>query len=223
MNFLIFTEYMVSKGMDPNFQNLSPKDLADVLRGFYANARKKDGAEYSKSGLVNIRASLNRFLQDPPHSRQINLMKDRDFISANHIITRMVKKLIQEGKDTTKHKDVIDPLDVKKLYDGKYLSNDSPKSLQRKVWFEMSLHFCRRGKEGLHELRKDSFIVGMKNGLEYVTLAYHEHEKNHQGLDPREQEKQQYMFAQPDDPLCPVRSFKLYLSKLHPSNPAFFH
>ena len=48
-----------------DFQRHGSK-FPDVLCGFYANVRKKDGAEYSKSGLVNIRASLNRFFAGTP-------------------------------------------------------------------------------------------------------------------------------------------------------------
>ena len=45
-----------------------------------------------------------------------------------------------------------------KLYDSCTLAIDNPVALQRKVYLEDSFHFCLRGREGLHELRKVSFV-----------------------------------------------------------------
>ena len=39
-----------------------------------------------------------------------------------------------------------------------YSSNDNPVALQNKIFFELSDHFGRRGKEGLHKLKRDSFV-----------------------------------------------------------------
>ena len=46
--------------------------------------------------------------------------------------------------------------------------------------------------------------------------------KNHKGTSMKEKEKSARMYDQPGDTQCPVASFKLYLSKLHPDNDAFF-
>jgi hypothetical protein len=49
------------------------------------------------------------------------------------------------------------------------------------------------------------------DGRKYVTIVYNEMDKN----------KGQYMFARPNDPNCPVRSFELYINKLNPKCEAF--
>ena len=67
-------------------------------------------------------------------------------------------------------------------------------------------------------MKQDSFdIKEDASGTEYVTIPYHELDKNHQDLD----NKWQMMFTQSDKVSCPVRSFKFYLSKLHPELDAF--
>ena len=71
------------------------------------------------------------------------------------------------------------PGDIEKMYHSGVLSNNDPRSLQNKVFFELCLHFGRRGREGLHKLRQDSFqfIVDDANAdIEFVTL-YNEKSK----------------------------------------------
>jgi hypothetical protein len=53
-------------------------------------------------------------------------------------------------------------------------------------------------------------------GREYIGTTYNEKEKNHPGLKRNEQERCGRIYAQPDELMCPVKLFKLYLSKLHP-------
>jgi hypothetical protein len=48
-------------------------------------------------------------------------------------------------------------------------------------------------------------------------LAFNEFDKNHRN----DENKEQVMFENTDDPLCPVKSFQKYISKLNPSCEAF--
>ena len=95
----------------------------------------------------------------------------------------------------------------------------NPESLQFKVFFKLTLHFGRRGRENWRKtLKKDSFVIKEdSNGTKYMTIPFHELDKNHQNLD----NNRQIMFAQPDKVSCPVRNFKLYFSKLHPELETF--
>ena len=103
--------------------------------------------------------------------------------AANQVFVGKVRKMRQDGLDKTKHKDAVTAADMRKLYDGGILFVADPVALQWIVYVEVSLHFCRRGREGLCELKKDSFVVKCDaNGREYVTMAYHELEKKSQGL-----------------------------------------
>ena len=153
------SEWLVHQEKDPHFEQANVEDLAANLRTFYACARSADGNLYSKSSLTNLRAGLNRYLTSPPYSRQINLMHDIAFQSANQVFVGMVRKLRQDGLDKTRHKDAIRASDMKKLYECSTLSTDDPVGLQRKVYIEVCLHFCRRGRVGLRELRKESFVI----------------------------------------------------------------
>lgn len=77
----------------------------------------------------------------------------------------------------------------------------------------------------LHSLRKSSFIVmkdDVDQNVEYVTLAYNEKTKKNQGLDGKRRECDDRMYSHIDDEKCPVKSFKLYLSKLNLSVDNFY-
>ena len=58
-------DWLKENEMDANFEVLSIEDLADMLRRFYGTVLSKKGNEYSRSGLVNLRAGLNHHLQEP--------------------------------------------------------------------------------------------------------------------------------------------------------------
>lgn len=218
----IFAEWLVSEGENADFEVDDVPELAIKLRRFYACARGTDGREYSRSSLTNIRSGLNRHLTSPPHGRQINLMRDIEFQAANQVFVGRVRKLRQDGLDKTQHKDAVSNNDMKRLYESGVLSTEHPLGLQRKVYVEISLHFCRRGREGLRELRKDSFVLKHdENDREYVTIAYNELEKNHQGVSKHDIGQEPRMYGQDGD-MCPVKSFKLYISKLNAQCGAFY-
>lgn len=150
-------------------------------------------------------------------------MRDRAFMGANQVLSGVLRQLRESGQDKTQHKQPIAAGDMSKMYSSGVLSNENPLSLQRKVYVELSIHFGRRGREGLRELTKNSIIIKKDDlGREYATLAYNEIEKNHQAHMPKDQEKRQIMYSQPDDINCPIKSLKLYLDKLNPKCEAFF-
>ena len=132
--------------------------------------KKQDESHYSRSSYINIRAAINRHLQSPPHSRQINIAQDRAFMSANNVVIGLLKDLKARGMDQTTHKAAISAADMQKMYSSGVLSDDNSKSLQRKVFIELMLHFGRRGQEGLRTMRRDSVVIKTDgSGTKYAT------------------------------------------------------
>ena len=144
-------------------------------------------------------------------------------MAANRVMTGIVKTLKREGADKTNHHPPISEGDLHKMYSSQVLSNKTPTTLVRKVWFEIMLHFCRRGREGLRNLTSTSFILKKDDSdREYYTMACNEADKTHHGVDYRESLKDTRMYAMPGSELCPVQSLTLYLSKRNSKNDAFF-
>ena len=51
------------------------EDLLELLRNFYGTVLSKQGKEYSKSGMINFRADLNRYLQNLPNNRPCEVIQ----------------------------------------------------------------------------------------------------------------------------------------------------
>ena len=105
-----------------------------------------------------------------------------------------------------------------KMYNHPYLDPDSGReALQQKVQFDIRFYFCHRGAENMETMKKTMFAVRCdKNGAEYVCKVEEEATKNHRETD--QDILTAFMPENRDDKLCPVRSFKMYLSHLHLEN-----
>ena len=76
---------------------------------------------------------------------------------------------------------------MQKLYSCGVFCQGNPLALQRKVFFEIMLFFCRRGRENLRRLTKKCFVVKKDgNGDEYIEKVMDEMTKNHRENDEQE-------------------------------------
>ena len=77
--------------------------------------------------------------------------------------------LKQQGPAKVEHKPPICEEDLKKLYESTAFGLNAPEKLQNKVFFEVVLHFCRRGRQNLHQLKKTDFSLNTDStGARYV-------------------------------------------------------
>ena len=207
--------------MHADFENLNPEVLATYLRRFYGEVRNRDGQVYCKGSLLAIRSAIFRFLTQPPNNVNYSIMTDSMFLAANNVLVGQSRLMKATGKDVSVHHPPIEPGDMKKMYDSEVLSCSDPVALQRKVFFEMLLHFGRRGRESLRLLKKSDIVFKFDvEDREYATLASNSLEKNHQGFSAKEGEHVQLHATCSDK--CPVASLKLYLSKLNKDCEALF-
>ena len=133
-------------------------ELDQVLRRFYAEAQAKDGELYSRSSLLAIRNAIERFLNNPPHNRAIKIAKGEAFQLSNKMLNSKIKVQKKDGKENIKHKPAIPPGDLRKLSASGIIHGGTPLGLLSNVWFNTSLYWCRRGREGQSELRGDNFV-----------------------------------------------------------------
>ncbi|XP_041272766.1 activating transcription factor 7-interacting protein 1 isoform X5 [Onychostruthus taczanowskii] len=214
----LLKQWLAKNGKDPSFELVPVSELNDILREFYYTIRNHDGNTYSVASYKSMRAGLNRHLKMSPYNRQICLMKDKEFASANMVFVSVLKMLRMQGKDETHHHPPIAAEDLRRIKQSGVLGLHSPLALVNKVWFDLQLHFAKRGREILRDLAPDAFVVEKdKNGRRYAMFRYPGKGKN--GEDPHKMGK---MYDMPGDPNCPVFSLELYLSKLPPEPPAFY-
>ena len=106
---------------------------------------------------------------------------------------------------------------MKTLYASNVFSLENPSGLQKKVFFEMMIHLCRRGQENLQSLKKQDFLIKKDaSGIEYIVKSSDELIKNRRA---EEESLEGGVIYETGDINCPVASFKMYLEKLLSSLP----
>ena len=198
------------------------ENLDIVLRQFYAEARSKKGEEYSRSSLLGIRNAVERHLASS--GREIKIAKSPSFAKSNKMLECKLKLNRRQGKDTVKHKSVIQKNDLEKLKTSPFMSTDNPAGLLRRVWFIVTLFWCRRGCESQQQLRRDSFrFLVDDSGNEYAEMTHNVQTKNHQGgvneKSSTENLTRLYSTGVMGDSFW---SLSKYISKLNPKQTAFF-
>ena len=63
----LFKEYLREKNKPTNFEDMTKKELAQILGQFYVEARTKDGHPYTKSSMKAIRAGICRYTKQHEH------------------------------------------------------------------------------------------------------------------------------------------------------------
>ncbi|PFX17534.1 hypothetical protein AWC38_SpisGene18136 [Stylophora pistillata] len=152
--------------------------------------------------------------------------KGTDFQASNKLRQSQIKLNKCESKENTKHKPPIPVADLQKLKSSNTIWGDNRWGLQRNFWLHIPLYWCRRGREGLRQLTKQSFQFLLDdNGREYVSMIHDEATKNNPGdiEDIRSVEKRAKMHSTSDDPLFDgLNCLKNYLQKLNPAYEALF-
>ena len=220
VSWAVLLAYCSDRDISLDVNNVSMVELSKILQMFYFEIRKKDGKQYKKSAFRAIRSGIQRKIKD---ARNIDIVQDPFFTEANTAFAAQCVQLKKAGLAKIDHKPIISEEDMRKLYGGGAVFGlCSPKPLQRKVFFEILYFFCRRGLENIRQLTKDSFIVKKdSDGVEYVMQQSDELRKNSRGSRDDPQQDGGVMYAT-GEKNCPVKSFKLYLSKLNPTIDALF-
>ena len=98
----IIKGYLLEKGDSTDFVSISAHEINDLLKKFYLEARKKDGADYCKSSLTSIRFGLCRHIKSI--RPDIDIIKDDEFREANCIFKAKSVELKKKGKARVEHK-----------------------------------------------------------------------------------------------------------------------
>lgn len=210
-----FNEYLKERRIS---EPQDKESIASVLKLFYAEARKHDGTSYSKSTLTGMRFGLNRHFKS---SLDIDIINDPAFTNANKVFAAKCVELKRLGFAKVEHTPPICEEDLQKLYESGVFCVNNPTTLQNKVFFEVMLYFCRRGRQNLRQLKKPDFLLNTDaQGNRYVCKTTDELTKNRREND--EGFEGGVMFEKPGTATCPVNSFDMYVKHLNPCNEFLF-
>ena len=225
------TDWLQENSLNPNFEALQTPELADMLRKLYGTVLTKKGTPNSKSEMINLRAGINRYHQNPPFNCTFDIMNDPDFLPANKVFSGRMRDNKEKGFDVSKPRESIDQQDLNKLFNEYFkpaVETMNTQLLLHKVFFDIVYYTGRRAKEGLRELSKSSFDIKVgSDGLEYIEINFNEKTKKNQGSDNSTSKRALHdnhhiISAMPGNKLCPVESFKCYLALLNHEENAFF-
>nr|XP_002125964.2 uncharacterized protein LOC100186276 [Ciona intestinalis] len=205
----VLKAWCVEANIGGDFERLGADELNQLLARFWSEVRKSNGDYYGRNSLFNLRAMINKHLKGKPYCVTFDIVTDDRFRTSNERLEEQLKILKGIGRTIT-HKQPISIGDLRKMYDSGVLGTSNPLALLRKVWFEVTLHFCHKGSESQEKLRKDSFdIFHDHNGRRYIARTA-----------PTDADEIR-MYETGGD-LCPVKSFEFYLKKLHALQPRLF-
>ena len=165
----VFHQYLKGKKAD---EPQTKDTLANMLKQFYAEARKADGT------LSSLRFGLNRHFRA---TRGFDIINDSEFTDANKVFGAKYVDLKRQGLVKVEHKPPICELKktLKNCTKALPLVLKDPEKLQNRVFCEVMLYFCRRGRQNLREFKKTDFSFNTdSNGARYVCKSMDELTKN---------------------------------------------
>ena len=93
-----YLEWANERKKPKSIENLSPKELDEVLEDFYTELKKKDGSDYKPESLWVMQASLDRYLKNKGCT--VSIIRGRESAKSNKILKGKAITLWHEGKGT---------------------------------------------------------------------------------------------------------------------------
>ena len=155
---------------------------------------QKKFEKYSPSALLGFRSSIERHLNN--NGVTVKLSKNQVFQNSNKILDAKLRIKRRAGKENIEHKPVIVPSVLAKIRASPFLSMTTPVGLLRRTWLYVWHYWCRRGREGQRDLRRDSFkFTRDASGREYAVMTHEEATKTIlvvKIVSPQQNEKQDF-------------------------------
>ncbi|XP_065302691.2 uncharacterized protein [Dermacentor albipictus] len=203
-----FRDFCAKKG-SASLRQLDKLALAGLAREYVDSSRARQGPLHSARSLRRFQVGLNNYLRSL-YGGDFDLGRDPAFAplaapSASGAANAGGASRMGQAADAV----VITAEDLTKI--GQYFWRviNTPRGLQQKVWFDLMIHLGSDGIENQHAMRKDSFALLKSPADGRRRLQW----KIAGGASVPDD---------PENPLCPVRTFQLYLSKLNVACPALF-
>ena len=176
-------------------QLLTVSELPDILMDFFTNLRKMDSKNYKLQSLKCIRAGINRYMKA---EKGKDIISNENFVKANEMFEAVRVNAKKQGRGVKKSTPPITLIDLERIaeyfcYD--HVTKPDPRHLQQNILFYIVYFFCRRGRENLYTMTKQTFKhVVEADGTEYFIQDIDEMDKNH-GADDSQRTNEGRMYA----------------------------
>lgn len=127
-------------------------ELDTLLCKFFMETRKRSGEEYEPDSLSSFQRSIQRHLSDKESS--VNILKDTAFQRSRKVLAAKRKQLVGEGKGNKPNAArALTEGEEASLFKNYHLGNKDPQTVQKTLWWHLSLHFGFRARDESRKLR----------------------------------------------------------------------
>ena len=121
-------------------EKIPANELDLLLSKIFISVRKQDDTEYEPCTLSGFQRSFQRHLHE--EGSLINIFKDNEFSKSKEVLAAKRKNLVLQGKGNRSNATrELAEAEEDALFENGQLGVRDPKSLQRALWWFLSLHF----------------------------------------------------------------------------------
>ena len=130
-----------------DLKTVGPRGLNKILQTFFAEVKTEKGQALTARSLTGIRAAIHRHLTCSPLSRNIHILQDSEFISAQKMFEAKPKLFTKEKNAKPKHKSSIQSGHMQKLsryfMEGQNMDGfwKNAEKLVEFIWFSLCYRF----------------------------------------------------------------------------------
>ena len=199
--------------------------IAQFMRCFVLEVRKEDGEQHTPGMIRSLLCGLNRALKENGATFSILDKGNPAFRELHLTLDTVTSGLHRQGIGATRKNAPIISREHEVLFWEKgLLGYDSPKSLQRAVFFCVGLHFVLRGVDEQHSLTLEQIVryPVYSSDVYYEYTEYISKNSQHRFKDINSRNKHVRVFATPESAQCVVRLLDTYIGRLPESTGAFY-
>ena len=208
------SRYMETIGMSgKTVESLPAPELDHLLCKFFMNIQKKNGEEYEPDTISGFQRSIQRYLSEKGSS--VNILKDKDFAKSRKVLSAKRKSLVHEHGKGNKPQPAtaLEDDEEDALFKRGEFGDHNPVSLQRTVWWLLSLHFGFRARDESRKLRwGDVQLQEDKDGGEMLVWLAERGTKTRHGQEKGHRRAFQPKVYATKTERCPVKFYKTFKS-----------
>ena len=210
--FNTIRRFLVSVGEVRHPEKIETGKLDTLLCRFFIAAKRRDGKQFEPDCLSTIHRGLSRYLINKKYSA--NILTDTGFDRSRRTLAAKRKELVKQGlgnkPNATRE---LSPEEVNTLFENGYFGDHNAESLQRAIWWFLSLHFGYRARD---EARKlcwgDVEIVNESYSERYVEWKAERGTKTRNGKENEQKRAYDPVLYPTNTSRCPVAYFEKYKS-----------
>ncbi|CAB4045682.1 Hypothetical predicted protein, partial [Paramuricea clavata] len=143
----IWQRFCLSRNEGRKLNEIPSNELNLLLCKFFMTITKKDGSVYEPSSLTSFQRSIQRHLNFS--NSTLNIFKDVEFAKSRDVLLARKRQLVETHAKGNRPQAcrALTEEEEELLFDKGLFGDHEPETLQRTVWWTLSLHFGFRARD----------------------------------------------------------------------------